>query len=109
MAAQTSLDLSLSEMFLMLRRSTTAIQAQIVVGRIIRQPAVLAFSRVGRRLPKARSDGDRSPILRNQNSAIKLRDRGCDSFIQTFELMKNFLDQRGVKYYAVEQPGYTHE
>lgn len=32
-----------------------------------------------------------------------------EPLIQTFQLMKNFLDQRGVTYHAVEQPGYTHE
>jgi enterochelin esterase family protein len=32
-----------------------------------------------------------------------------EPLIQTQQLMKKFLDERGVKYYAVERPGYTHE
>lgn len=32
-----------------------------------------------------------------------------EPLIQTFELEKKYLDSRGVKYYAVENPGYTHE
>jgi enterochelin esterase family protein len=32
-----------------------------------------------------------------------------EPLIQTQQLMKKFLEERGVKYVAVEQPGYTHE
>jgi enterochelin esterase-like enzyme len=32
-----------------------------------------------------------------------------EPLIQTEALMKKMLDERGVKYYATEQPGYTHE
>jgi len=32
-----------------------------------------------------------------------------EPLIQTHELLKKFLDERGVKYIATENPGYTHE
>jgi enterochelin esterase family protein len=32
-----------------------------------------------------------------------------EPLIQTHQLMKKFLEERGIKYYSTEQPGYTHD
>ncbi len=63
------------------------------------------------RVPDMQKLGAMIPKL-NASAKMKVVALYCgtaEPLIQTHELMKKFLDERGVKYIATENPGYTHE